>query len=133
MPHTELEFKGCLNECLNEVAFALLWEGMACPDHGEDGELDVPGRHSQRLGLRKHLSLWSSNCQDTCLWVTHPAQTFFVKWESHSSKRSRSASLLAHFPWLPGALGIGPASESAYEALPNGMFSHDFLVTCADP
>ena len=25
---------------MNEVAFALLWEGMACPDHGEDRELD---------------------------------------------------------------------------------------------
>lgn len=25
---------------MNEVAFALLWEGLACSDHGEDGELD---------------------------------------------------------------------------------------------
>lgn len=63
----------------------------------------------------------------------HSAQTFFVKWESHSSERSLSASPLAHLTWLPSALRTGPASELAYEALQNGMYSHDFLVTRADP
>ena len=133
MPHTELEFKGCLNECLNEVTFALLWEGMACPDHGEDGELDVPGRHSQRLGLRKHLSLWSSNRQDTLSLGDAPCSDFPCQVGVPFLQEKSQCFSACTLPWLPGALGTGPASESAYEALPNGMYSHDFLVTCADP
>lgn len=32
---------------MNEVAFALLWEGLACSDHGEDGELCDRGTQSE--------------------------------------------------------------------------------------
>lgn len=30
---------------MNGIAFASLWEGVAGLAHGEDVELDVPGRH----------------------------------------------------------------------------------------